>query len=746
MKFTNLERKSNRTVAAPKTSNKEEKVTKNDFTLSEDGKLYYDGLITDGESIGSLSNQNSAIVDVKALWNSTERGSITHKNILSVFNFHLCKGSTVGKNSRVEYEALDNCLSEIDGQNIKTVFVGVDTITKMFDSFRGVIATEDNMEQILIDLNDVYRFYTEVTIDSAKTAITLASLELEKTIKFIKPFIISNKQNIRGQKTLDIKLDWEEKTANIVTAGENLKDNETEIVMTRKFNKEVPTLYTNSVMNETRAGYMDEARKVIEKPEMEILSKDRILPEEMGADLLRGLKEYEDHEYVLNTFSKFAQDALRKYTSVTSQVTSQEDEYIVDSAKETYKAHREVIENQFRHFAESFDLDSEGTGRIINLASLYSNSEYKNMKTPEDVQFSNKLAYNNCAEESSKYKLQYMGDLLEVDFVGTEIIVGVNKVNEYDVLNFVDGVAITEDGETVIACPEKELLTGTFTIRVLRDKKYASKGLIESLDEIIDEKPEVRDTNLFELTGIEREAKDSVELTQKRKAVAAISNSMCLNPVFTFKYDRKINRDNFKVDVFKVLNASGTLMGKIYIPKGAFVGLKEFKAEIEDIMDLTWKEFSDKHEQEVQKGRILLHVEVLEDSIVFEGDEVKTKSKAAKNTEEKATDDKNDSGFTKKASSSLIGASSSSSMFVDDKSEDKVEEVEKDNGEKPKVKRIVNPFMKNKSNDNKDQVDSNQENKEQDSSTKNNKEQEKDNQVPQKLSFTGKSRNNSVIG
>lgn len=137
------------------------------------GQLHMEtGLI--GTSLASvLNNSNKGIGEI-TYWNDTQIAMffVPHIAKKAIAQLDFLQGVPNGKNKYKRFKKISYVL---DGKNITKVRITQEDVDGMIENIKLTnLEDDENIKNILLDLNIVYRMYQEKTIDAAKKAIEVA--------------------------------------------------------------------------------------------------------------------------------------------------------------------------------------------------------------------------------------------------------------------------------------------------------------------------------------------------------------------------------------------------------------------------------------------------------------------------------------------------------------------------------------------------------------------------------------------
>ena len=350
-----------------------------------------------------------------------------------------------------KFIGLPKDMVDLDGVKVERVRVSPELVDEFVANLRATKITEDNYKAILSDIVAIFRYYQEGTIDSVKTGIPV---EVAFEMKFVTKTVRELVHEIRG----------DQMAIGYAPANEQ-------------------TVFIPDVINDARILC---ARGV----------KNRIV------DLLSILPEYNEEDMALFEIAKQGREDIEEalvemkllYNNVTGSNMRMIREFEAkgletDGLRQEYKKHIAMIGNMVRRITK--DLSPVDRALLTKAVAMSS-------KAGTRADGGSKFA-TVISPEYIHMIARHWG---ETGVAGTEII---GKYEEGDVVEFVDGQA-----EKAISVNEP--ITGTFTIKKIDGKLYATK-LVSEVVEV----PEVDDTQLvFRLHSSARHNLDAICETIER--------------------------------------------------------------------------------------------------------------------------------------------------------------------------------------------------------------------------------------
>ncbi|PTY92912.1 hypothetical protein [Heyndrickxia sporothermodurans] len=310
---------------------------------------------------------------------------------------------------------------ELDGVKVDRVSISPEATEEFVANLRNTKITEENIRQILLDIVAIFRYYQEVTIDSVKTGVTV-----------------------------DVAFEMNFVTKSVTEITHKFEDGQMNI-FANPVSEYVD--YIDDVINSARVSCAKGVRNRINA----LLG---VMPEYDAADLAMfeaAVQGREDLEEGLVEMKKLYNDLTGSYIALINEFEKKRLE--TDGIRQEHKRRIAAVANMIRRLTA--DLTAVDRGLITKSVSMSSKG---GTRADGGSRFATIIAPEYVHMISKKWG--------ETGLAGAEII---GKYEDGDVVEFVEGQA-----EKAIST--NEAINGTFTIKEIDGKLYATKPITEVLE------------------------------------------------------------------------------------------------------------------------------------------------------------------------------------------------------------------------------------------------------------------------
>lgn len=316
----------------------------------------------------------------------------------------------------------------------------------------------DNLLAIFEDLNDIFRFYQEVIIDSAKTG------------KMIKVKIAPG----RLFHALEINND----------VTEFIWNNEANEVFNIKVNKEAPSSKKEPIADLLFKVRVQRIEKDL-KQTMDILIENKDISlsnEEFDRLSVFNNVKYKELNSQMVVFKKQYGDITKDWMVRRELAEDEDNTELLAQINKAYKKDLDMLGSAVLHAIKS---DKYGAKfNDVNIGAYLAFVSNFNINPSSGVGAANKDRYSSqfgakvLRAEYASYVIKYFGD---IDFCGERIVYN-NGFNDGDVVYVENGIAeiINSKGETKSLIVNANI-TGEFTIRAYKDDLYVTRPIVEVL-------------------------------------------------------------------------------------------------------------------------------------------------------------------------------------------------------------------------------------------------------------------------
>lgn len=357
-------------------------------------------------------------------------GEITVMNdtVIALLNvpFEEAKASLLGmleveEEGTEEFIPLYKDVIDLDGVKVDRVFVSPEATEEFVANLRHTKITKENIRQILLDIIAIFRYYQEVTIDSVKTGVTV---DVAFNMGFVTRTVAKIKHEFVGD---EMKLFYEK-------GGSS-------------------TIYIDDVINKARTKCANGV-----KVRVEALLKNKPEFDTDDLALFEAAKQgREDLEAGIVEMKKLYNDLTGSYINLVNEFEAKKLE--TDGIRQDHKRRMAEVANMIRRLTA--DLEASDRALITKAVAMSSKG---GTRADGGSRFATIIAPEYIQMISERWG--------ETGLAGTEIV---GKYEDGDVVEFIDGQA-----EKAISTNEP--ITGTFTIKKIDGRLYATKPITEVVE------------------------------------------------------------------------------------------------------------------------------------------------------------------------------------------------------------------------------------------------------------------------
>ena len=344
-------------------------------------------------NVGIVINQGEACANLIALIQSTNAEISNNGSYIFKHYFKdVCKSNDITlRNSKgIKYNGLQPLTYNVDGCTTSTVLMSNAIQSNiLLSAAQCDINNKQNQIKILEDINHVFRFYGEGTIDFFKTGVEVDGKFMSNTIKNISSLHMINDveflsfENLLNDK-YEYKIDYNVKNA---TIPKNLKVGETIVQVLNKFTGESKLFYKD---------YIDAVRSTILTEEVEWYVNEVIRTEYKGIGCKTScpysLRTIMDMKTLFITpFGLNYVDKINEKKKLNEYIPD-DDEYSdeMDKINNECNAEIESITRLFNYLVKTLGMDLAEAGRLLYAASTFEPSVDKkqlNLRTKQSSAF-----------------------------------------------------------------------------------------------------------------------------------------------------------------------------------------------------------------------------------------------------------------------------------------------------------------------------------------------------------------------
>ncbi|MCY7866079.1 hypothetical protein P8918_13690 [Bacillus spizizenii] len=436
---------------------------------------------------------------------------------------------------------------ELDGVKVQRVSISPESTEEFVANLRNTKITEENIRHILSDIVAIFRYYQEVTIDSVKTGVTV---DVAFQMDFVTKTVAKIKHEIKND-VMEITLD----------ANNEFTD------------------YIDDVINSARISCAKGVRNRINS----LLENKPKYDMDDLAMFEAAIQGREDLEEGLIEMKKLYNDLTGAYINLVEEFDKKSLE--TDGIRQEHKRRMAAVANMIRRLTA--DLDPADRALITKAVSMSSKA---GTRADGGSRFATIIAPEYIQMISEKWG--------ETGLAGAEII---GKYEDGDVVEFVEGQA-----EKAIST--NEAITGTFTVKEIDNKLYATKPITEVVEipkaddsqlvfklhwSVRGENLENAATNLQALTKVKLTANPKDRDTVRDLEGNVIARISCEGRALSSLYNGVVG-EVAEVNIAELLDTKGRVM------KSAIVTLKN----IGEATPITDKEPVVAEAQEVEDGEV----------------------------------------------------------------------------------------------------------------------------------------------
>lgn len=366
---------------------------------------------------------------LRAFVNSPNRsvGEITYMNdsVIALFSLgfeeakkRIMSMVEVEEEGKESFVPLEKDIVVLDGVEIERSMVSPQSTAEFIENLRNTKITRENIKHILLDITSIFRYYQEVTIDSVKTGVTVD---------------VGFKIDFLTKATVPINHEFDNGLMKLTTeALPEYRD------------------YIDDVMNSVRISCAKGVRNRINN----LLE---VMPEYDASDLAMFesvVQGREDLEAGLIEMKKMYNDLTGSYITLAQDFEKKKLE--TDGIRQEHKRRMAEVANMIRRLTA--DLAPADRGLIAKAVSMASKG---GTRADGGSRFASIIGEEYIHMINEKWG--------ETGLAGAEII---GKYEDGDVVEFINGQA-----DRGIATNDP--ITGTFTIKEIDDRLYATKDIVD---------------------------------------------------------------------------------------------------------------------------------------------------------------------------------------------------------------------------------------------------------------------------
>ena len=391
-----------------------------------------------GAALASVLNNSNKGIGQITYWNNTQIAMLFNKEIakLAINNLDFLKNVNkgIGKYKRFKKEN-----RTLDDKNISVVKITQADVDKMIENIKlSNLDDEENLKNILLDLNIVYRMYQEKTIDAAKKAIEVAikiALDKYKALSLVH---------------LDYEFDWNTKEFKVKRLINPNSDVE---IFTDKM----------SLIQDKATDLLSEivGSLVEETPKLSEDDKYRIINEPALQDI-----KYDAYKIIKSTYGAISGDLaqMKELANSLMSVDKDEAERISTQASAIYKERIDVLNMVAYTMLKDYPADVR-TNILQYIAYTDKNEVF-------DENSLSKLPFTILAEETLDMILKNHATQKKA---GYKILIAKEDIVEGDYVFFEDG--ITEAGSYADFGKDVEYATDFYEISKIDGQFYATRDI-----------------------------------------------------------------------------------------------------------------------------------------------------------------------------------------------------------------------------------------------------------------------------